>query len=223
MQRKFPDPDKSRPQVKICGLTRLEDALACVDAGVDAIGVNFWPQSRRYHPLEAAVRWLADLPPEICRVAVLVNAGEEEIRRIWQSGCIDVLQFHGGEPDEAILRHQQRGIPVIRATAVRTLEDVSALGASRLSDLLLDAWQPGEWGGTGRTCDWPLAREAVLRFPDKRIILSGGLNPDNVADAVAQVRPFAVDVASGVESAPGIKDAARIRAFVRQARGADVR
>jgi phosphoribosylanthranilate isomerase len=147
---------------------------------------------------------------------VLVNNPREEIDALCASGLIDTLQFHGNEPDEVLQHYQSRGMPCIRALSLREEADFEQLAFSVTNKLLLDAYHPTDFGGTGTACDWGLARQAVRQFPKQKIILSGGLSPENVAQAIRQVRPCAVDVASGVESSPGIKDAAKIQDFMRQ-------
>jgi phosphoribosylanthranilate isomerase len=199
---------------KICGLTRLADAISCHEAGAQAIGINFWPKSKRYHPLDQAQIWLGSVPESMNRVAVLVNATMPEIDAIWASGQIDTLQFHGDEPDSLVLEYKNRGIPCIRALAVRCEADLEKIASCPTETVLLDAYQPGVYGGSGTVCDWELARKAVLAFTEKKIILSGGLTPENAARAVYEVRPAALDVASGVESAPGIKDPTKISRFL---------
>lgn len=220
MRPPFPNPLGGFPQVKICGLTRLCDAHLCAEAGADAIGINFWPKSKRYHPLEQALTWLSQTPKSLTRVAVLVNATDEDISAILASGEIDALQFHGDESAARVQQYLDRGIPCLRALSIRDREELSSLTNQPTKTLLLDAFQPGVYGGTGQTCDWPLAALAVGKFPDKQIVLCGGLTPENVAEAVRSVHPAAVDVASGVESSPGIKDPAKVRAFVQRAKGA---
>jgi phosphoribosylanthranilate isomerase len=220
MRPHFPAPAANRVSTKICGFLGLTDAvLAAAEAGAAAIGINFWPKSKRYHPLAHARQWLPQVPTSLNRVAVLVNATEDEIEAILASECIDTLQFHGDEPDELVQRYLDRGVACIRALAVRQAADLEKIAHCPAPTILLDAYAPGTYGGTGHTCDWELARQAVLTFPQKKIILSGGLTPQNVAQAVQEVRPAGVDVASGVEISPGIKDAAMVREFVQAVQG----
>ena len=214
MRPPFPNPDKTSPQVKICGLTRLEDALVCAEAGADAIGINFWPGSKRHQSVLQAMAWLPKAPASLTRVAVLVNATPQEIQALLDCGEIDALQFHGDEPPEFVAGYMARGISCLRALSVTSGASLAALAVQPAKTLLLDAFQPGVYGGTGQTCDWPLAKMAVRQFPERQIILCGGLTPENVAEAVRTVHPAAVDVASGVESAPGLKDAEKVRKFV---------
>jgi phosphoribosylanthranilate isomerase len=214
LRPRFPVTDATLPPVKVCGLTRLEDAIHCAAAGVAAIGINFWPKSKRFHPISAAGLWLEQVPTSLTRVAVLVNASAEEVWSLLRSGMIDVAQFHGDESDAFIQPYLDAGYACIRALSVRTEADLEKIAQSPLDTLLLDAYQPGLYGGSGLTCDWALAAQAVQSFPEKQIILSGGLTPENAAQAWQQVRPAALDLASGVESAPGIKSAAAITALM---------
>lgn len=205
MRAPFPIQNSSRPQSKVCGLTCLEDALACARNGINAIGINFWPQSKRYHAFTAASQWLASVPDAMTRVAVFVNASADEVARMAQSGLIDVLQFHGDESDEFVQQFIDAGHSVIRAVSVRNEADLKKIESSPAASILLDAYDPTQYGGTGKTCDWKLAARAVREFPDKLIILSGGLTPANIPAALREVEPCAIDVASGVEISPGKK------------------
>ena len=208
------------PLVKICGLTRAEDVQVCIDAGADAIGFNFWPKSKRCVTWAQALPLLDMVPAHISRVAVLVNAGSREVHHLIESARIDCLQFHGDESLDYFREFANCPIPLIRAAAVRTAADVSALAVWPVDALLLDAYAPGTYGGTGHPCDWPLAAEAVRAHAPKPILVSGGLTPENVAEALRTTGCAGADVASGVESAPGIKDPEKIRAFIRAAKGA---
>lgn len=205
--------------VKICGLTRPEDAAACTEAGADAIGINFFPKSKRYHPLEQARTWLGDFAGGPARVALFVNALLAEIQAAVDSCLFEAVQLHGDESPDFCLAVKNLGLPLLRALALRTPDDLTLLRDHPADAFILDAYAPGVFGGTGHLCDWALAAEAVRAFPDRPILLSGGLEPGNVARAVTEVRPFGVDVASGVESAPGVKDAGKILAFTHAAKG----
>ena len=214
----FPNPNFSSPQVKVCGLTRLADALTCAEHGVNAIGINFWPKSKRYHSFAEAGRWLDQVPAAITRVALFVNADREEILPIMESGLLDMIQFHGDESDAFVERFINEGYEVMRAFSARNEADLERIARCPCRTIILDAYQPGVYGGSGQTCDWNLAAQAVVAFPDKRIILSGGLTPLNAAKAMREVRPAALDLASGVESAPGIKDPLLVAALMRAVR-----
>jgi phosphoribosylanthranilate isomerase len=220
MRPAFPNPLSATPQIKVCGLTRLSDALVCAEHGIDAIGINFWPKSKRFHALADASQWLEQVPESLTRVAVFVNASVEEVTEIMSSGLIDVAQFHGDETDKYVSHFLDTGIPVIRALSARSEADLEKIFRSPVRSILLDAYQPGVYGGTGQTCDWELAARAVKMFPEKHIILSGGITALNSAQAIREVHPVAIDLASGVESAPGIKDAEMIRLLANAVRSA---
>jgi len=200
-------------RVKICGITRLEDALACVDAGVDAVGFNFWPGSNRHVPLSRAADIASALPPGVLRVGVFVRASPEEVLVAARAVDLGAIQLHG---DEDPADYAEVGVPLWQVLRIdSTLPgSVSASAAA----LLLDARVEG-FGGGGRSFDWSLAHGA-RRF-GVPFWLAGGLSPDNVGEAVRRAAPVGVDVASGVESAPGVKDLARVRAFVAAVRAAE--
>ena len=201
------------PRIKVCGLTRVEDVQAAVAAGVDAIGLVFYPESPRHVTIAQAVTLCREIPPFVTIVGLFVNASRAEVHRVVESVPSNLLQFHG---DETVDQCEGFGLPYLRAARVRPgvdlLEFASQFPSARA--LLLDTWTPA-YGGSGESFDWSLV-PASCPLP---VILSGGLTPDNVAEAIRQVRPVAVDVSSGVESAKGIKDAAKIRAFVSAVRG----
>lgn len=205
-----------RTGVKICGITREADAIAAIDAGADALGFNFFPRSKRVVALAQIEEWLPELPDDVGCVAVVVQPDESLLRTLAASGLFHALQFHGGE--SAGFCAGFGGKFYIKACPLA--DDASADAA--LSDpapcLLLDAHAPGTFGGTGRTIDWSLAAR-VRVCTERPVVLSGGLNPSNVAEALRVVGPAAVDTASGVESAPGRKDAALMRDFVDAVRG----
>ena len=209
-----------RTGVKVCGVTREADALAAVEAGVDALGFNFYAKSKRAVRLEDITPWVARLPDDTGRVAVLVRPDDALLRALQESGLFHALQFHGGEAADLCARWG--GSFYVKACPLSDQASAAAAAADAAPCLLLDAHAPGEFGGTGRTIDWSLAA-GVVRAVGRPVVLSGGLHPDNVAAAVAAVRPAAVDTASGVESAPGIKDAAKMKAFVDAVRAADRR
>ena len=202
--------------VKICGVTRAEDARLVADSGADWIGINFWPPSKRYvDAAQGAVVAAAarKVNPDIIVVGVFVNQSAGDIARVAGSVGLDYAQLHGDETPQDCAAVS---VPVIVALAMRSADDVAQVGAYPCAVYLIDTPTPG-YGGSGRTFDWSLALAAVAT--GERIVLAGGLNPDNVAAAVARVGPFGVDVASGVESAPGIVDAALVRAFVARVKG----
>lgn len=203
--------------VKICGITRVEDALAAASAGAHAVGLIFYGASPRNILLQAARQVVDALPPFVTPVALFVNPTTELVRDVVAQVRPQLLQFHGEEAPEFCT---QFGLPYIKS--VRVGPGVDLLQYARRyagsKGVLLDALVDGSHGGTGTVFDWNLI-PAAFPLP---LILAGGLNPDNVGDAVRRVRPWAVDVSSGVEFAKGIKDAARIVAFIRGVRNADV-
>ena len=209
----------SAPFIKICGLTCAADAVVCAEAGASAIGINLFPKSRRYHPLEQAREWLGEMAGGPARVALFVNAALDNIRAAVDSALFEAVQLHGDESPEFCATVRALGLPVIRGLALQTADDLDLLAPHPADAFILDAYAPGDYGGTGRLSDWHLATEALRCFPGKTFLLSGGLTPENVARAMRDVRPFGVDVASGVESAPGVKDHTKIRAFISAAKG----
>lgn len=203
-------------RIKICGITRVEDALAAARAGADAIGLVFYAPSPRNVDVAAAAAIVAALPPFVTAVGLFVDPDHGEVERALRSLRLDLLQFHGDETPQFCERF---GLPYIKAIRVRPETDLLeyARRFERARGLLLDAYVSGMHGGTGERFDWSLI-PADVGLP---VVLSGGLAPENVADAIRQVRPWAVDVSSGVEAAKGIKDPDRIREFMSGVRDAD--
>ena len=201
-------------RVKICGITRVEDALAAAAAGADAIGLVFYAKSPRAVDIEQARAILAALPPFVTSVGLFVDAERSELERILASVPLDLLQFHG---DESVQQCEAFGRPYIKALRVKAGDDIAAQVARYPSaqGILLDAYVEGVPGGTGEAFDWSLIPQAL----SKPLILAGGLRPDNVAEAVSRVRPYAVDVSGGVEANKGVKDVEKVGAFIRAARG----
>jgi phosphoribosylanthranilate isomerase len=217
-----------RTRIKICGITRVADALAAADAGVDAIGLVFWPGTPRVIAPERAREIVAALPAYVSVVALFVDPTPHEVRATLDAVAIDVLQFHGGETPEfcrAFGRRYVKAVPV--KDDVDLLESTSSYGDA--AGVLFDAYREGDLpGGTGRAFDWARLSSALRSRIGAPVILSGGLDPGNVAHAVHRVAPWGVDVSSGVEERDaqgsprrGLKDAARIRAFVQGVRSAD--
>ena len=203
-----------RTRIKVCGITRLKDALAAAALGVDALGFNFWPRSTRHVTAEVAQGIVRRLPPFVTAVGVFVNAMRTEIWNDSGEAGVQAIQLHGDEP---VGECSQYTFPVIYRLRAGESWDEAALARSQARAFLLDTPSPGQ-GGAGVPFDWALARNVIGGKP---VILAGGLTPENVAEAVRQVRPFAVDVASGVESSPGVKDPEKLARFVAAVRRAD--
>jgi phosphoribosylanthranilate isomerase len=215
-------------KIKICGVTLPDDAARVAAAGADFIGLNFWPRSKRYlaperAPMIAAAARAASQHPQalasgIAVVGVFVNAAVDDIAAIARDAALDVIQLHGNEtPEDVVAVSLATQLPVWKAVAAAGPRDLDRLDAWQADAILLDAPTAGH-GGSGKPFDWSLARDARLRYPARRIVLAGGLEPKNVAAAITVVDPWAVDVASGVEAAPGIKDAAKLTAFIEAVR-----
>lgn len=206
-----------RTRIKICGITRPEDGVAAAHAGADAVGLVFYGPSPRCVTIEQARATVAALPPFVTVVGLFVNATDGEIREVLDNVPLDLLQFHGDEPAGLCGRY---GLPYIKALRMAPGLDVAATVDCYpdARGMLLDTYTPGVAGGTGEVFDW----ESVPEGLKKPIILAGGLVPENVATAVAQVRPYAVDVSGGVESAKGIKDKSKITAFIEAVHQADL-
>ena len=201
-------------RVKICGITNREDALHAAACGADALGFVFFPGSPRWVTPAAAAAICAELPPFITRVGLFVNEAPERILATAATCGLDVLQLHGDEAPQGCLLPPYR---VVKGVRPRSTADLAGLDAYPVAALLVDAAVPGQYGGTGERADWALAAQLA---GSHRVILAGGLNPGNVAAAVRAVRPYAVDVASGVEAAPGRKDPEKVAQFIRRAREA---
>ena len=205
-------------QIKICGVTNARDAKTCVELGAQMIGLNFYPQSPRYIEPKVARQIVEALPTHVDAVGVFVSGNADEIRRTANAAAVDCVQLHGDFSPELAreLADEFRVIRVFSTHPQFRPEDVTLFPHC---DVLLDAYHPELRGGTGQTCDWSAAR-ATLRF-SRFLILSGGLNPKNVAGAIKAVTPHAVDVCSGVESAPGVKDRGAINDFIAAVRAAE--
>jgi phosphoribosylanthranilate isomerase len=206
-----------RTRVKICGITRVADAIAAAEAGADAVGLVFYPPSPRFVTENAAAQIVRELPPFVGSIALFVNPSKAQVESVIASCPINALQFHGEESDAFC---GQFGLPYLKAARVRAGFDlINYLSEFRgAAGWLLDAFHADAYGGKGSVFDWTLIPQKL----DRPMILSGGLNPGNVAEAVQRLRPWAVDVSSGVEAGKGIKDAAKIAAFIREVTNADV-
>lgn len=215
-----------RTRIKLCGLTRPEDIRAAVAAGADAIGLVFYPPSPRHVSAEQAARLLKELPAFISSVGLFVNADLEQVRQVLATAPISMLQFHGDEtPEQCAGIAEAVGRPFLRALRIRPETKSADLlesalhyrGASPLfAGLLLDTWSDA-YGGTGKVFDWSLIPAEIAH----QAVLSGGLNVQNVTDAVRRIRPHAVDVSSGIEASKGVKDAALMQAFANAVRAGD--
>ncbi|NMM38856.1 MAG: phosphoribosylanthranilate isomerase [Glaciimonas sp.] len=213
---------RQRTRIKICGLTRSEDVQAAVAAGADAIGFVFYPSSPRYIAPEVAARLIAAMPPFVTAVGLFVNATEQQVARVLEQAPIALLQFHGDEtPAQCTAIAKAVGRPFIRVLRVR--QDMHAADLLEYAQdycdaagLLLDTFVDS-YGGAGKVFDWSVIPKELA----PRVVLSGGLRAQNATDAVQRVRPYAVDVSSGVERSKGIKDTDKIRAFIAAVRQAD--
>jgi phosphoribosylanthranilate isomerase len=199
-------------KVKICGITNLEDALTAIEAGADALGFVFYPLSPRHIFPELAAKIIRILPPFVQTVGLFVNEDLTTVNTIADQCGLDVIQLHGEETPGYCESVRRR---VIKAFRVKDITTLDSLVQYHVASHLLDAWSPSALGGTGQTFNWEIAITAAALRP---IILAGGLTPDNVAEAVRRVKPYAVDVSSGVECSPGRKDADKIRKFIIHAR-----
>ena len=206
-----------RTRIKICGITRLEDAKASVRAGCDALGFVFYKESPRYIALDAFKVIVKELPPFVTKTGLFVNADPAEIEEAIQSGLVNVLQFHGDETPDFC---RQFNFPYIKAVAVSSSVDLIqyAKDFHDAEALLLDAYHEHLKGGTGQTFDWNLIPQSL----SKPIVLAGGLNVDNVKEAIKKVKPYAVDVSGGVEESKGIKNSLKIQAFIKETQDAAV-
>jgi phosphoribosylanthranilate isomerase len=201
-------------KIKICGITNLDDAMAAAEGGADALGFIFYKKSSRYVEPGKAAEIIHQLPPFITPVAVFVNEREEKIRDIQFTTGIKVLQFHGDERPEFCDRFATR---VIKAFQVKDKDSLKHMAQYHVGALLLDSYHEGMRGGTGTTFDWHLA---VVAKTLGRVVLAGGLTPENVAEAVKLVQPYGVDVAGGVEREKGLKDHAKLKKFITEVRRA---
>lgn len=203
--------------VKICGITRLEDALSAAELGADYLGFNFYPGSKRYLEPETCMKIVARLEREnltVQSVGVFVNASLQAIETILESCRLDLAQLSGDEPLEILEALGERGLKAIRPRSQDEAQAASLMARVRKTPpaLLVDAYQAGGYGGTGETADWDIAAQLARAYP---VLLAGGLTPENISEALRRVRPWGVDVASGVEDAPGIKDRAKMKAFIK--------
>lgn len=203
-----------RTRVKICGITNAHDALAAIDAGADALGWNLFSGSKRFIPPRRAIAMIENLPRSIAHVAVLVNPTFDAAFAIAESAAFTALQLHGSETPEFCARLAEQGVRFAKAVAVDAAGAVWRVDLFSTDTIVLDSVAEGCFGGTGRAFPWELARDVRQRHASIRLILAGGLTAENVAEAIRVVRPFGVDVTSGVEASPGRKDDRHLRAFI---------
>ena len=206
--------------VKICGITNEADAQVAIDAGADALGFNLVPSSKRYIDIDKAAVWIGKLPREICKVAVVADPDWEDACRLGQLPFIDALQLHGSEAPEFCRRLADAGIVFAKAIPVTGSKSLAGLPNYFTDTMILDSSERGAFGGSGKPFPWKFAPEFVRHHPKITVILAGGLNPENVANAIRVIRPRGVDVTTGVEASAGRKDAGLVQAFVEAARQA---
>jgi phosphoribosylanthranilate isomerase len=206
----------SKTKVKICGVTNWTDARRAIDAGADFLGFNFYSASPRYVTPARARQIVRRLPKQVSSVGVFVNETEEKMLEIARAVGLDRLQLHGDE-SPAMVQRLSRSFSVIKAVRVRKSLRMSQLSRFKSAKaLLLDGFDANQWGGTGKTFDWRIAKRVNQRT---KIFLAGGMTPENVGAAIRTAKPYAIDVCSGVEASPGKKDAKRLKAFMRAVRG----
>ena len=201
-------------EIKICGITSLEDARIAALAGANALGFIFHPASPRHVTPERSKEIASMLPVSICRVGVFVDCDAGEVKRISRFCKLDLIQLHGNESPDYCRRFPHSVL--LKAVALRSEEDLAVLNEYPVKAIVVDAYDPGLPGGTGKTCDWNLAKRAGEKCA---LILAGGLNSGNIHAAIEHVRPRAVDIASGVEAKPGTKDPDKIREFIAAVKG----
>lgn len=207
-------------RVKICGVTNRADAENAIECGADALGFNLYAGSKRHIDFRAAAEWIRELSPFVTRVAVMVNPTLAEAEEVFAELGIDAVQFHGHESEEFCRHFAARGLPFIKALAARDAASLAEPRRFHTRRILLDAYVADAFGGTGKLIDLALAESFARQNPDVELTLSGGLTSENVAAAVQRVRPYAVDVASGVESEPRRKDVALMKRFIAAAKSA---
>lgn len=215
-------------KIKICGIKTLNDALAAINAGADYLGFNFYPKSVRFIEKESCAEITSALKkeyPHIKLVGVFVNSSVDDVKKILETCSLDLAQLHGDETFEMLNQLNGKAFKAIRlstdsVTDSRTVTDFAESRQGVAPILLVDASVKGVYGGSGITADWNSAAELAKKYP---LLLAGGLTPENVGEAVGRVQPWGVDVASGVESAPGEKDAAKLSAFVKEVKRLEIR
>jgi phosphoribosylanthranilate isomerase len=209
--------------VKICGITNEADAHVAIEAGASALGFNLVKKSKRYIDIDSATAWIDKLPRKVCKVAIMANPSWEEAQRISKLSFIDALQLHGSESPRFCQQLSAAGVCFAKAIPVANSRSLTDLPDFSTDTVILDSASGGQFGGMGKAFPWELAREFAQKNPNVKMILAGGLNPENVAAAIEQARPFGVDVTTGVEASPGRKDTRLVKAFVNAVRHASGR
>jgi phosphoribosylanthranilate isomerase len=207
-------------QIKICGITNPSDATAAMECGADVLGFNFFRGSKRYVDLASNRHWMEELSPQMPKVAILVNPTWDEAIQFARLPFVHCLQLHGSESPEFCQRLAQAGVCFIKAVPVANEESLQQAVGFSTRRILLDSSSAAGFGGTGRTFPWLLAQRFIKDYPDFEVILAGGLTSENVVEAITVVRPFGIDVTTGVEAVPGRKDRQRLQAFIAAARNA---
>jgi phosphoribosylanthranilate isomerase len=203
-------------RVKICGVKSEADAIDAIECGADALGFNLYPGSKRYIQWQKEAAWIRELPVEVSRIAVVVDSTLNELCHLLEMDLFDGLQLHGEESREYCESLVKCRKPVLKAVRLGTVELLERVRGYPVFGFLIDSYQEGAFGGTGERFDWTLLKGVNIEKP---LIVAGGLTPENVADAVRELRPYAVDVASGVENREGFKDKKKMQDFVLAARG----
>ena len=205
-------------RVKVCGITNLKDALLSIEAGADALGFIIYPGSKRFIKAKEVRRITSSLPPFVSKVGVFVNEDPRDVLEILSYAHLDLAQLHGEEsPEDCEYVGAHRVIKVFRLKSEEEVEKIEPY-VGKVRAILLDTYDTKVYGGTGKPFDWRIALKVKERFPGLPLILSGGLNPENVSEAVKTVSPFAVDVCSGVEREPGVKEPEKVMEFVKRAK-----
>ncbi len=203
-------------RVKICGVKNEDDAIAAIECGADALGFNLYPGSRRYIQWQKEAAWIRRLPVEVSRIALIVNSTVDEACQLLETDLFDGLQLHGEESKEFCESLVKCRKPVVKAVRLTSIELLERVRGYPVFGFLIDGYRKGSFGGTGERFDWTLLKGVKFEKP---LIVAGGLTPENVAEAVREMRPYAVDVASGVENRKGFKDKKKMEEFVLAARG----
>jgi phosphoribosylanthranilate isomerase len=206
--------------VKICGVTNFADAMCAIDAGADALGFNFSSRSKRCLDRRADGDWLSSVPASVLRVAILTNPVWREVVDLSDSPFIDAIQLHGEETPAFCRLLSESKIPFVKAVPVTSGNERPDVSRFFTATVLLDSKSGDLFGGTGKTFDWAVASAVIRNNPNLKVIVSGGLDPGNVAEAVRRIRPYGIDVASGVEHATGLKDPKLVEEFISRARAA---